>query len=72
MKIMESFCKKKVKKEFLEEIYQYSIEFADYSNPDLCIEILDRCLARKECSGQDIDSQMIYDIVNWLRIGRWF
>ena len=67
IKIMESFCKKKVKKEILEYIYECSIVLGDdYSNPDACIEILDRCLARKETTESIIDKEMVDSIIKWL------
>lgn len=66
--IMESFSKKKVKKELIEYIYEKSLTLEDYCNPDASIEILDRCMARKEYLDIKINEEMVDDIVEMLII----
>ena len=61
--ILENFCKKKVKNDLLKYIYDQSLTFNSFSNPDISIEILDRCMARNLCTGIDIDYNMINEIV---------
>ena len=48
----------------LELIYELSESKDGYSNPDLAIEILDRCLARRKYKDIPIDEEMIRDIFN--------
>lgn len=48
----------------LELIYELSESKEGYSNPDLAIEILDRCLARRKYKDIPIDEEMIRDIFN--------
>lgn len=66
IKILRDFSNKKVSQDLLKYIYEKSIEIEGYANPDISIEILDRCMARKECRGIEIDENMINDIVSWL------
>ncbi len=65
LKILEKFCKRKVEKQLLEFIYEESLKL-DISNPDASIEILDRCLARKEFKNTEIDKKMIENIVRYM------
>lgn len=61
--ILENFCKKKVENDVLKYIYDQSLTFKSFSNPDISLEILDRCMARKLCTGIDIDYNMVNEIV---------
>ena len=48
----------------LEYIYELANKKEGYFNPDLSIEILDRCLARRKYKNVPIDEEMIRDIFN--------
>lgn len=51
LQILSDFCEGKVPKGILEYIYAKSKDIPNASNPDIAIEILDRCLARQERLG---------------------
>ena len=61
--ILSNFCSKKVVEPILEYIYDKSKDITWSTNPDISIEILDRCMARKACTSQKINQEMIDDIV---------
>lgn len=62
--ILNNFCSKKVPMPLLEYIYDKSLGINWSNNPDISIEILDRCMARKACTEQKITEEMIDDIYN--------
>lgn len=65
LKVLESFCKGSINKDGLKYIYEKSRNIPNAQNPDISIEILDRCMARSECRKEDVSNKMIDDIVNY-------
>ena len=63
LKILENFCKKTVKKDVLNYIYQKSKTLKRHCNPDTSIEILDRCMARNLYNQQVVDTTMVDEIL---------
>jgi ATP-dependent Clp protease ATP-binding subunit ClpA len=66
VKILNEFSSGKLSVGLLSYIYQKSLTIKDSNNPDISIEILDRCLARKKVTGQTITKTMIDSIVRYL------
>lgn len=63
IKILKEFSGNTVSEQGLEYIYKKSKQIPSSQNPDVSIEILDRCMARSQCRNQDISNEMIDDIV---------
>lgn len=70
LNILKKFSEESVSDIGLEYIYNSSLTIPNSCNPDISIEILDRCLARKECRGVDITSGMVNEIVNYIKKSR--
>lgn len=65
--ILKSFCENKVDENLLIYIYNLSKEIKDSTNPDISIEILDRCLAREKVTKKKITKTMIKNIVDIMK-----
>lgn len=66
--ILNEFAGGKLGVALLEYIYDKSCELKNYTNPDISIEILDRCLARKKITGKTITRKMIDEIIEYMNI----
>lgn len=64
LKILEKFGDGVIKKPLIKYIYSQSLNFKKFNNPDISIEILDRCMARSICQNIEITNQVVDDIVN--------
>lgn len=65
MKVLSSFSEGTVSEEGLKYIFEKSRNIPEAQNPDISIEILDRCMARSECRKEDISNKMIDEIVDY-------
>ena len=65
LKVLKDFCDNTVSEAGIKYIYEKSKEIPYSQNPDISIEILDRCMARSQCRNEDISNEMIDDIVNY-------
>jgi hypothetical protein len=70
LEILKKFSEGTISDIGLEYIYNCSLTIPNTCNPDISIEILDRCMARKKCRECDITSGMVNDIVNYIKKSR--
>lgn len=63
IEIINEFSKGRIKDDILDHIYERSKEIANMANPDISIEICDRCIARNKCTKKEITNEMVDDIV---------
>lgn len=63
IQILQDFSENKVDKYFLEYIYDKTKNIKNYSNPDISIEILDRCMARASRLKIHMNNRIINEIV---------
>lgn len=68
LKILKKFCEKEVNKELLEYIYERASKIEGGVNPDISIELLDRCMARSVCRNTKITKEMIDNIADSIRL----
>ena len=64
--ILRKFSENSVDDSILNQIYDFSSQLPGFSNPDISIEILDRCLARRKCTRKTIDEKMLKNIFSLL------
>jgi ATP-dependent Clp protease ATP-binding subunit ClpC len=67
LKILSAFCSGQLNPSLLLKIYQLSKTLPNTCNPDISIEILDRCLARQKATGEIVDDAMISSIVSYMK-----
>lgn len=65
LKVLNSFSEGTVCEEGLKYIFEKSRNIPEAQNPDISIEILDRCMARSKCRKEDISNKMIDEIVEY-------
>ena len=65
LKVLSSFSEGTVSEEGLKYIFEKSRNIPEAQNPDISIEILDRCMARSQCRNEDISNKMIDEIVEY-------
>lgn len=65
LKVLSSFSEGTVSEEGLKYIFEKSRNIPEAQNPDISIEILDRCMARSQCRSEDISNKMIDEIVEY-------
>lgn len=65
--IIKSFSNGRIKDDVLNYIYQISTGLDGRFNPDISIEICDRCIARTKCLGGEVDNAMVDSIVAYMR-----
>jgi ATP-dependent Clp protease ATP-binding subunit ClpA len=65
--ILKEFADGAMSDALIEEIYCKSLTLPGY-NPDKSLEIIDRALARKFCTGRAITSEMIKEIIAYLSL----
>lgn len=70
LSILKKFSEETVSDNGLEYIYNLSLTIPNSCNPDISIEILDRCMAKKSCRNIDITSRVVNDIVNYIKKSR--
>lgn len=63
--ILKKFSEDAVDEEKLKYIYERSKNIPNSNNPDISIEILDRCMARSKCRNKNISNKMIDEIVEY-------
>lgn len=68
LKILKNFSEKEVSKELLEYIYERASKIEGGVNPDISIEVLDRCMARSVCRKVEITKEMIDNIADSIRL----
>lgn len=65
--ILKEFAEGQISDALIEEIYRKSLTLQG-SNPDKSLEIIDRALAKKACTGRAIDAGMIKEIIAYLSL----
>lgn len=68
--ILREFSEGTISERGIEYIYNSSLTIPNSCNPDISIEILDRCMAKKSCHSCDITSAVVDQIVNYIKLGR--
>ena len=65
LEVLKSFCDGEINEEGLKYIYEKSRNIPNSQNPDISIEILDRCMARSKCRNEDVSNKMIDEIIEY-------
>ena len=67
LKILDNFAEKTVGIDLLEYILAESNSIPNSQNPDIAIEILDRCLARRDYQKKEIDKKMVDNVIKYVK-----
>lgn len=69
LKILRNFdFENEINDEGIEYIYLKSLELNEFINPDISLEILDRCIARKKITKKSITKKSVDEIVDFLKV----
>ena len=68
IQILNEFALGKISEKILNYIYDVSSKIEYATNPDISLEILDRCLARKKHTKKEINEKMIDEIVGYMNV----
>jgi len=68
IQVLKNFSNNEIDDSLLELILEESKEIPNATNPDVSIEILDRALARSKVLSEDLSSNMIYKIVDLMKV----
>lgn len=66
IQVLNKFSENNIEEEKLKYIYEQSKKIENSTNPDISIEILDRCIAKSKCRNVKISNKIIDDIVDYL------
>lgn len=68
LKIENDFCKEdNISDEIIKYVYERSKTLTGYFNPDISIEICDRCIAKRKCTKKEINKQMVDEIISFMK-----
>lgn len=67
LNIENDFSEHKYNFDLLKYVYDKSKEVPNSYNPDISIEILDRCMAREKCIGEMVGKDMVDEMVAYMK-----